>query len=117
MIYKKRKIISKQVLDAKSDTKRLYKIMSSLTGSNVDNPMPEAMDNASLAQRFADYFDTKILKIREKFEGATLYEPNINEDVPPLRSFSILTQEQVKSIISDTQSKSCELDPIPTKLL
>ena len=38
-------------------------------------------------------------------------------DIPKIRSFSPMMESQVKKIIMEMQSKSCELDPIPTAFL
>ena len=62
-IYKKRQLITKQVMDSKSNNKKLYKLMAHLSGIRPDNPLPPHNSDESLANHFADYFISKIYKI------------------------------------------------------
>ena len=63
LIYKKRQLITKQVMDSKGNNKKLYKLMAHLSGIRTDNPLPPHNSNESLANHFADFFITKIDKI------------------------------------------------------
>ena len=49
----------------KNDTRKLYKIVSTLTGQDTKNPLPEATPNAKLAKEFADFLLQKINIIRQ----------------------------------------------------
>ena len=114
--FKKRQVYSKMVKDSKGYTKKLYKIVNELTGSKMENPMPPSDSNESSANHFADFFITKIDKIMERFTGTDAHSPPVSEGVLQLRKFSVLTEQEVAKIVSSLQTKSCELDPIPTKL-
>ena len=59
LIYKKRQLITKQVMDLKGDNKKLYKLMAHLSMARTDNPLPPHNSNESLTNHFADYFITK----------------------------------------------------------
>ena len=85
-------------------------------GNNTENPMPKAKSGEELAQQFADFFLEKIQKIRRMFQDITPLQTQ-ESDIPKIRSFSPMTESQVKKIIMEMQSKLCELDPIPTTLL
>ena len=85
-------------------------------GNNTENPMPKAKSDEELAQQFADFFLEKIQKIRKIFQDITPLQTQ-ESDIPKIRSFSPMMESQVKKIIMEMQSKSCELDPIPTTLL
>ena len=65
---------------------------------------------------FADFFISKILKIRHELEKYPLYQPSMT-NAPEFNQFNKLDEEQVMKLIMNTKSKSCELDPIPTTLL
>ena len=49
----------------KNDTRKLYKIVHTLTGQDVKNLLPEATWDAELAEEFADPFVQKINMIRQ----------------------------------------------------
>ena len=116
LIYKKRQLITKQVMDSKGDNKKLYKLMAHLSRAITDNPLPPHNSNKSLAKHFADYFITKIDKIRDNFSQTPLFIPEAT-DIPTFQKFAPLTTEQVINLIFSMQTKSCELDPIPTHIL
>ena len=85
-------------------------------GNNTENPMSKAKSDEELAQQFADFFPEKIHKIRNMFQDITPLQTQ-ESDIPKIGSFSPMPESQVKKIIMEMQSKSCELDPIPTTLL
>ena len=59
---KKEKITAK-VLKCDRESKELHDLVSNLTGTKVDNPLPEHNDSEQLANEFADFFMEKIRKI------------------------------------------------------
>ena len=67
LIYKKRQLITKQVMNSKDNNKKLYKLMAHLSRIRTDNPLSPHNSNESLANHFADYFISKIDKIQESF--------------------------------------------------
>ena len=85
-------------------------------GNNTENPMPKAKSDEELAKQFADFILEKIQKIRKMFQDITPLQTQ-ESDIPKIRSFSPMTENQFKKIIMEMQSKLCELDPIPTTLL
>ena len=64
----------------------------------------------------ADNFISKVDKIYEKFIGIPAFVPEVM-DTPTLKRFAPLTPSKVTKLIGDMQTKSCELDPIPTHVL
>ena len=90
--------------------------MAHLTGARTDNPLPPHNSDESLTNQFADYFITKIDKIRDNFSKAPVFIPE-STDIPTFQKFSCLTIEQVTNLILSMLTKSCELDPIPTHIL
>ena len=61
----KTQTICNKVADCNQDAKKLYSLMSYLTGTKVDNPMPEHTDNEQLADEFADFFMGKVKTLRD----------------------------------------------------
>jgi hypothetical protein len=90
--------------------------MKDLTGSASENPLPTAEDGSSLADQFADYFMDKIEKIRESLKDFSNFSPFVR-DVQCFEIFEELSENEVRNIISKLQTKSSELDIIPTKVL
>jgi len=87
-----------------------------MTGRKAKNPLPENIENKELADKFADYFIEKIEKIRNDLEKYDKYVPEMT-DAPTLDTFEIVTDEEVDKLLSKCNSKCCELDPIPTKII
>ena len=78
--------------------------------------MPENKTGKELADNFANYFLEKIQNIRENLNDKDLYIPS-HKDVPTLKYFKPVESDHVKTMIMSMQSKSCELDQIPTAVL
>ena len=94
---------------------KLFQLVNHLTGHKPENPLPTSNTDKELADEFADFFISKILKIRNELDKHPLsatygYVPEFNQ-------FSKLDEEQIMKLIMNTKSTSCELDPIPTILL
>ena len=88
-------------------------------------PIPTNGDAESTCGRFAYYFSDKIDKIMVHLDAS---QSGITRDIganeadrvnhyPALRSFTLLTDNELRQIIMSSSSKSCELDTIPTWLL
>ena len=78
--------------------------------------MPPGKSDEELANNFAEYFLEKIDKIRLMFDGIPDYKSETG-NVPRLRRFHPFAESEVKSKVMSMQSKSCELDAMPTPLL
>ena len=116
LIYKKRQLITKQVMDLKGNNKKLYKLMTHLSRIRTDNhyPLITAMNSLQTILQTISY--QKINKIQENFSQTPAFIPEAT-DIPTFWKFAPLTAEQVTNLISSMQTKSCELDPIPTHIL
>ena len=114
--YKKKKSIQQKIQDCHNDTKKLHKLVTHLTGTEPQNPLPNNSNNdEDLANSFADFFQSKFEKICEMFVGTEAYNPE-SKSIPKLCQFTPITELEVKTIIMAMQSKSCEIDPIPTHM-
>ena len=78
--------------------------------------MPKSHCDEQLAEEFADYFIAKIKKIHDSLKNHPTYKP-AHWDIKLLREFQLLAEQEVPKIIGKMASKSCEIDPIPTKIL
>jgi hypothetical protein len=104
------------VAECNRDTKKLYQLINQITGSQAENPLPEHTSEDELANQFANFFMSKIKKIRDGLEHHKKYEPK-ETGVAELNSFTPLSQEEVLKVIASMSAKSCELDALPSKLL
>ena len=113
----KRQFYSLAVSKVKGDSKALYQLANNLTSHVLENPLPPSTSDSDQSEIFADFFLDKILKIRGDLndKDALIIKPR--EGVPVLQKFSSITESDVKRLIMDMKTKSCELDPIPTYIL
>ena len=108
--------INKLIIDCEHDPKKLFQLVSNLTGSKVENPLPEGHTNKDLADSFADFFIGKIEKIRNELAQYPKYVP-IESDSDEFSDFVPLNEVDIRKIITKSKSTGCELDPLPTSLL
>ena len=88
-----------------------------LTGTTKENPLPPRTDDKQLADEFANYFIDKIKNIRANMDHNELFLPTSHDDVPKLTEFRLFLEKEVEEIVMGMQSKTCELDPIPTSII
>ena len=112
----KREILSDKVCDCGNDTRKLYALVNALTGvPNNVNPLPECDNYEQVAEDFADHFMTKIKNIQDSQDIFPKYNPPMRQ-TPKLTQFNGLTVEEVQEMVSSMQAKTCDSDPIPTKV-
>ena len=102
--------------DCNWDAKKLHSPLSYLTGTKIDNPMPEHTDEAQLADEFADFFIRKIKTIHYSLAEHPIYNPH-GPAKASLNQFRSVSPDDVECIIRGMPTKSCESDTIPTSLL
>ncbi len=111
--------LSNAVSEAKGDQRKLYNLIQSLTSVKRATPLPPHDSIEQLANDFGDFFVEKIEKIRMEIDSQNVSQPEL-PDSPScnrLNSFSVLSESEVKALVLESKSTSCELDPIPTSLL
>ena len=74
--YKKRDHIHNRISSTTGNSKKLYQLITKLTGQNKPNPLPTSTSDEKLADEFANYFLKKIINIRKLFDGIPNYKPN-----------------------------------------
>ncbi len=114
---------SNQVMDASGNQKKLFSIIKSLSDQTVENPLPPHSSVAELANDFGNFFKGKIDNIRQQLDSASqsssrnLALSPTSRPTVTLDSFTPLSEQDVKKLIMNSKSTSCNLDPIPTWLL
>jgi hypothetical protein len=115
----KSKYFSELITEHKSDPKILFSTFERMTFKKGEKSYPPAPSSSQLACSFADFFIKKISNIQRGFQPnihcATNYKP-LNVD-NPLISFSKVSTEYLQKVVGKIASKSCELDPLPAKIL
>ena len=80
-------------------------------------PCQKVKMDAQLAGEFASFFLHKIKKIRLQFQNTDQYILEVNASVPRLQDVLPLTNEEIEREILSMNSKTCEIDAIPTYLI
>ena len=83
--------ISEKIYACNRDTKQLYKSASELTSSVKENPLPIGKSNKELADKFADFFLSKIQQICDSLEGFEKFSPQQHHGASKLSSFTPMT--------------------------
>ena len=111
------------IRENKDNIKNLYSIANKLLLYKEPLPLPDAADHKELATTFSSLFDEKIKKIMEILHLAypsDIYEKYIESQpitTHSLTHFNSLNLMEVKDIIQNSVTKSCEQDPLPTSLV
>ena len=113
----KKRVLSEKIIEAGTDTKKLYKLVGEMTGKSLNNPMPENIPDKQLVEQFADFFLNKILKIRDALKDKPLYKPNKTDAGETLQAFNVVSEVDIKKIVMSLSTKTCELDCLPTSIL
>ena len=106
-----------------NNPKEIFNITNKLLGRNDQFPLPAYEDKSDLANDFSSFFINKIDKIMEKLKATSaLTEENSYMESQFLTEHQMLTFQQLSvdevcKLINSAEAKSCELDPIPSKLL
>ena len=61
--------VRKGIDDNKGNQSKVYKIADSILHRSKENPLPEADSIPQLCNTFGDFFQSKILKIRDSFDS------------------------------------------------
>ena len=108
--------------DAGSDSKALFHNINCLPHRKPDKLYPSCTSASDLANNFANFFTEKIATIKEQIVSRVTFSPTvILFDTPKLdcelTTLSLTMVKELSEIIGKTASKSCCLDPLPSRLL
>ena len=120
-----REYYKKNLQEHRRDYKKVFNICDNLLGREQQNALPDANSKLELANRFNKFFVDKVDKIRRGLEEE-IANDNVNildlheqvtTGVEPLEQFQPVGYEYLCKVIVESNNKSCELDPLPTKLV
>ena len=105
----------------RSNFKQVYNICNYLLGHTKDLPLTTGRLNQELAYDFNQFFIDKISKIHTNFQAnIRAHTPQANRTEFTLlvfEQFALESSEEIRKMIMQCPSKSCNSDPIPTSLL
>ncbi len=93
----------------------LFTIINNFPHKSSASPLPDHDSPSSLAQDFANFFDSKIKKIYKQFNSINdtdQYTFPESENQSLLYSFTTITEDDILK----TPIKSCPLDPLPAAI-
>ena len=96
----KKDAITDMVNDCGRNSKKHYTLVTNLTGTFKENPLPEGLSNKEVAEQFAKFFIKEFKKIRQELDDKETYSPGSNGN--PKHTLSKLDrfmEEEVASII------------------
>jgi hypothetical protein len=103
-----------------SNQRQLFKVVDSISNGKSDPILPNHDNEKELAEQFADFFTSKVKDIQDTLDQVPK-EPisvNVSESCHTVfATFQHVSEEEVRKVISNSPTKSCSLDPIPTWLL
>ena len=98
------------------DKKQLFSTINKVMHRNQSNPMPEHSSPSSLANDFKDFFRNKIAKIQQNFsedetQNPFEYDADTTDSDILLDKFQCVSEDDVRKIIINSKTASCELGP------
>ena len=100
--------------------KQMYCLSNELFGNQQPPIYPKYVEMSQLLNIFLNFFTTKVENIRLSLESECHDAPTFDDPIfngLPLEHFQCVSGKDIKKLISDSATKSCELDPIPTSIL
>ena len=101
-----------------SSSKELHQIVNTLSNRHPPKILPTIYPSADLPSIFIKHFTNKVEKLRANIASEHVTSTLVTgTTVATFSSFEKVSQLTVKECILSSAPKSCELDPIPSKLL
>ena len=115
----KRSYYNNKIAETHGDQKQLFGLIQKIFHKNSDRKLPSHDSLSNLTQQFADFFVSKIDKIRESFpanDSVPFYQDHeFNGEC--MYNFKRVDDNKVREFLLGSPNKSCHLDPVPTTLL
>ena len=115
---------STKVENCGSDQKKLFHVLNELLHRNKPSPLPHCESTQELAEKFSDFFTSKITRIRQDLDHEN--SPAAASDAPQnstvsadcqMSTFDHATPDEILQIINSSKPSTYDLDPLPTSLL
>ena len=101
-----------------SSSKELHQIVNTLSNRHPPKILPTVYPSADLPSIFIKHFTNKVEKLRANIASEHVTSTLVTgTTAATFSSFEKVSQLTVKECILNSAPKSCELDPIPSKLL
>jgi len=100
------------IQDSSSNPRKLWQSFSTILGKP---PEQSVLPLSFTATEFLDFMEGKLEKVRQSTVGSP--PPTFETTDYAFNAFEPCSNEKIRKIIGGAQSKSCELDPMPTFLL
>ena len=101
-----------------SSSKELHQIVNTLSNRHPPKILPTIYPSADLPSIFIKHFTNKVEKLRANIASEHVTSTLVTgTTAATFSSFEKVSQLTVKECILNSAPKSCELDPIPSKLL
>ena len=101
-----------------SSSKELHKIVNALSNRHPPKIMPAIYTSTDIPSIFIKHFTNKVEKLRANIASETIASTLVSGTyAATFSSFEKVSQLTVKDCILNSAPESCELDPIPSKLL
>lgn len=125
----RREFYSDFVNKMSGDPRKLFAVMKKILNQVMESPFPEHCIRLTLANELEAFFTMKISNIRSELDAAATVHnnhstlaPSANCFQPSLFSgffsnFELLSKDSVKKLVLSVPTKSCSLDPVPTKVV
>ena len=116
----------KNRLETNAGNKKVtYKIVNQLMDRDLSkNIRPSHKPDSIICEEMKTYFKEKVEKIYSDIENEAMDCKNIpTQELTPQykgekwEKFELIDEEMLRSVLSDLNTKECEADPIPVKLL
>ena len=113
---------SRKIEQCGTDQKKLFSIVNDLLHTKALSPLPSAVSDFELANRFSNYFHDKIVTLRNLLDTCDL-DLSPPSDISPLsendflHTFHTANESEISKYIKDMSKSTCDLDPAPTLMV
>ena len=111
---KKKEFYKRKTEEAGNDIGKLYNILDGLTGKSKKQSLPESPSDIELANKFAEFFESKITTIFDNIEIVENYQTVVQrEPQNKLYRFEKTNQQRIEKIVKKVKPTHCDNDPFP----
>ena len=114
-----------KITNSAGNQSTLFKTVDQLLHRKAVQSLPAHSSVQELADRFSNYFTSKIETIRQALDTnaqeTTDHHLMLDDTIIPpterLNNFSPATEDEIRKLICKSSDATCSLDPVPTKLI